>query len=54
MLDRDFVVSVHEYVGLQLAKILNEVEGERIVVVEDDNHPRARYNSEAAWPSAGV
>jgi hypothetical protein len=39
---------VHEHVGLQLAKVLDEVESERIVVVEDENHRRAKYNSNPA------
>ena len=52
LLDGHLVVPVHEHVGLQLAKVLDEVESERIVVVEDENHRRAKYNSNPVWPSA--
>ena len=47
----DLVVSMHQHVRLQLAQVLDEVECERIVVVEDENHRQAKYNSESAWPS---
>src|SRR6267154_5163021 len=37
-LDGDFVVAVHLDIATQLAKILRQVVGKRIVVVEQQNH----------------
>ena len=36
--ERHLVVAAHAHVGAQLAEILHEVVGERIVVVDDENH----------------
>jgi hypothetical protein len=35
---RDRIVSVDDHVGSQLAQVLNEVEGEAVVVVDDEDH----------------
>ena len=43
---------MHEHVGFQLTQVLDKIESERVVVVEDENHRRAKYNSNPAWPSA--
>ena len=51
LLEGDLVVSMHQHVGLQLAQVLDEIECERIVVVEDENHRQAKYSSACAWPS---
>src|SRR5207244_13359391 len=38
ILDVDFVVAAHHAVGAKLAQILDEIERERIVVVDDEYH----------------
>src|SRR5206468_4857540 len=45
---RDPVVAVHLDLGPQLLKILDEVVGERVVVVDDDDHARASARSMAS------
>ena len=36
-LDRDLIVAPHFHIGAQFSEILDQVVGERIVVVEDEN-----------------
>ena len=51
LVERDLVVAHDAQVRLQLAEILDEVEGERVVVVYDEDHLRAR--TLAAGPGFG-
>ena len=54
LLDGHLVVPVaRARLAFNSPKVLDEVESERIVVVEDENHRRGKYNSNPAWPSAG-
>src|SRR5688572_6920729 len=43
--DGDFVVAFHEYVATEHAEVLDEIVGERIVVIDDQQH--AAYSSVA-------
>ena len=36
--ERDLVVPLHEHLGPQLAEVLDEVVGERVVVIYDEQH----------------
>src|SRR3989338_8444224 len=45
---RDAIVAVHLDLGAQLLKILDEVVGERVVVVDDHDHARASARSMAS------
>ena len=36
--DRDFIVALHEHVTTEHAKILDEIVGKRIVVIDDQEH----------------
>ena len=35
---RDLVVAMHDHLGPQLAEVMDEVEGEAVVVVDEDDH----------------
>jgi hypothetical protein len=37
-LERGFVVSFYEEIGSQFAEVLDEIIGERIVVIDDQKH----------------
>lgn len=39
LLGRDFIISIHDGVGSELAKVLNQVIGEGVVIINDQNHP---------------
>ena len=49
--ESDLVVSLHEGIGSQLAEILDEVVGERIVIIDDEDHDRKVVLSVAAASS---
>src|SRR5262249_41220477 len=38
MVDRDLVVAMHDHVGPEPAQIVDEVEGEAVVIVDQDDH----------------
>src|SRR3954469_18403537 len=38
LVDGDRVVALHHELGAELAEVLNEVVGERVVIVDDENH----------------
>ena len=40
LVERDLVVALHQRRRAQLAEVLREVEGERVVVVDEENHDR--------------
>src|SRR5688572_27921645 len=51
LLDRHGIVATHQYVSSQLTDILDEVVGERIVVIDDEQHDRGRSGgTEASSP----
>jgi len=41
LLDRAFVIAVDRHLGTQLPQVLDEVVGEAVIVVDDDQHGRA-------------
>src|SRR5687767_10679588 len=53
LVQRDLVVAAHRHLGAELAQVLGEVEGERIVVVDQEDHHRSsRCASSRARKSA--
>ena len=46
-LDGDLVVARHAHDGALLAQVLDEVVGERVVIVEDEDHERESWRAPA-------
>lgn len=44
-LDGDLVVALHEHLAPHLAKVLHEIIGEAVVVIDDQKHERPKYMS---------
>ena len=49
LVDRDFVIPLHQHVGAELTEVLHEVVGEAVVVVDDEDHAR-RADGTACGP----
>ena len=47
LIHRDLIIPAHNHFRPQLAQILHQVVGERIVIVEDKNHPHQITSSSA-------
>ena len=50
LVDRQGIAAVHERLGTQLAQVLDEVEHERVVVVEDEDPGGHSGADPIAWP----